>query len=98
MANLARSGAKSSSPPCKKKNQVPHKRSERAGREKREEEIDQEREIEREIEMIHIHTHVHTYIHTCTHSGERGREREKRVRTRHIERLKAEKSGREKRL
>jgi len=51
MANLARSGAKSSSPPCKKKNQVPHKRSERAGREKREEEIDQEREIEREIEI-----------------------------------------------
>ena len=43
MANLARSGAKSSSPPCKKKNQVPQKRSERAGREKREEEIDQER-------------------------------------------------------
>ena len=51
MANLARSGAKSSSPPCKKKNQVPHKWSERAGREKREEEIDQEREIEREIEI-----------------------------------------------
>ena len=37
--------------PHQKKNRVPHKRSERAGREKREEEIDQEREIEREIEI-----------------------------------------------
>ncbi len=50
--------------------------------------------MERKIEMIHIY--IHTYTHTHTVGREGGRER--RVRTRHIERLKAEKSGRENRL
>ena len=51
MANLARFRGEELFSPLQKKNRVPHKRSERAGREKREEEIDQEREIEREIEI-----------------------------------------------
>ena len=60
-----------------------------------------ERENERERASARIgasqsDSHTHTHTHTVGREG--GREREKRVRTRHIERLKAEKSGREKRL
>ena len=69
----------------------------------REKTTEGERAREREGESVGAHRcesvrQPHTHTHTHTHSGERGREGEKRVRTRHIERLKAEKSGREKRL
>ena len=71
MANLARSGAKSSSPPCKKK--TSHTKTVRACWQGEERGRKRSRERNRERNRDHTYTYTRTYIHT-THTHTVGRE------------------------